>query len=155
MGNFDDTKKIKLLSSKLINLAAEALDDYIRSKPNQDITYSSVKQHLMHRFHGTETRELYEKEYRSCIKQSGESILDYAHRLKKIFAHVYPISDIQRNIPDVITMQEQMLKDKFISGLPLKLREKVKFKTFNTFDDLIKAATKYDVALQEIEDEKR
>ncbi len=49
-------------------------------------------------------------------------------------------------------MQEQMLKDKFISGLPLKLREKVKF---NTFDDLIKAAIKYDVALQEIEDEKR
>jgi hypothetical protein len=48
-----------------------------------------------------------------------------------------------------------MLKDKFTSRLPLKLREKVKFKTFNTFDDLIKTITKYDVAMQEIEDEKR
>ena len=52
-------------------------------------------------------------------------------------------------------MQEHMLKDKFISGLPLKLREKVKFKTFATFDDLVNAATRYDVALQELEDERR
>ena len=52
-------------------------------------------------------------------------------------------------------MHEPMLKDKFISGLPLKLREKVRFKTFATFDDLIQATTKYDVALQELEDEKR
>jgi hypothetical protein len=114
-----------------------------------------VKQHLVRRFHGTATRELYEKEYRSCIKQPGESILDYAHRLKKIFAHVYPLTDVQRNIPYVINMQKQMLKGKFISRLPLKLREKVKFKTFTSFDDLIKAATKYDGALQEIEDEKK
>ena len=155
IANFDDAKKIKLLSSKLINLAAEALDDFLRSKPNQDITYNAAKQHLMYRFHGTETRELYEKEYRSCIKQPGESILDYAHRLKKIFAHVYPLTDIQRNIPDIITMHEPMLKDKFISGLPLKLREKVRFKTFATFDDLIRTTTKYDVAIQELEDEKR
>jgi len=155
MGNFDDAKKIKLLSSKLTNVAAETLDDFIKSRPNHGITYAAVKEHLMQRFHGTETRELYEKEYRSCIKQPSESILDYAHRLKKIFKHVYPLTDHQRNIPDVINMQEQMLKDKFTSGLPIKLREKVKFKTFATFDDLIKAATKYDVTIQEIEDEKR
>ena len=31
----------------------------------------------------------------------------------------------------------------------------MKFKTFATFEDLIKTATKYDVAIQEIEDEKR
>ena len=48
-----------------------------------------------------------------------------------------------------------MLKDKFTSGLPIKLRGKVKFKTFSTFEDLIKTATKYDVAIQEIEGEKR
>ena len=48
-----------------------------------------------------------------------------------------------------------MLRDKFTSGLPIKLREKVKFKTFFTFEDLIKTATKYDVAIQEIEGEKR
>ena len=155
MGNFDDAKKIKLLSSKFTNVAAETLDDFIKSRPNNGITYAAAKEHLMQRFHGTETRELYEKEYRSCIKQPSESILDYAHRLKKIFKHVYPLTDYQRNIPDVINMQEQMLKDKFTSGLPIKLREKVKFKTFATFEDLIKTATKYDVAIQEIEDEKR
>ena len=155
MGNFDDAKKIKLLSSKFTNVAAETLDDFIKSRPNNGITYAAAKEHLMQRFHGTETRELYEKEYRSCVKQPSESILDYAHRLKKIFKHVYPLTDYQRNIPDVINMQEQMLKDKFTSGLPIKLREKVKFKSFATFEDLIKAATKYDVAIQEIEDEKR
>ena len=155
MANFDETRKVKLLSSKLTSVAAESLDDFMRSRTNDRITYALVKKHLMNRFHGAETREMYEKEFRSCIKQTAETVLDYAHRLRKLFQHVYPLTNCQRGIPDVINMQDTMLKDKFLSGLPVKLREKVKFKTFASFDDLIKATTKYEVAIHELDEERR
>jgi len=153
--NFDDIRKVKLLSPKLIGVAAESFDDFIKSHTSDRITYALVKQHLMNRFHGAETREMYEKELRNCIKKTAETVLDYAHRLKKLFQQVYPLTDCQRGMADVINMQETMLKDKFLSGLPIKLRERVKFKTFATFDALIKATTKYEVAILELDEERR
>ena len=155
MADFEDSKKIKLLSSKLTNLAAEALDDFIRSKVKYEISYKAAKEHLMNRFHGAETREMYEREYRSCIREAGETVLDYAHRLKRLFQHAYPLTEEQRAIPDVLTVRDQLLRDRFIAGLPIKLREKVKFKSFNSYDDLVKSATKYDVSIQEMDDEKK
>jgi Zinc knuckle len=155
MAQFDEENKVRLLASKLISLAAETLDDFMRSHPVDEITYEAAKEYLMNRFHGAETREMYEKEYRSCARESGETILDYAHRLKRLFQHAYPLTDEQRAIPDVLTIRDQLLRDKFIAGLPIKLRERVKFKTFHSYEDLVKSATKYDVTLQEMNEERK
>ena len=155
MANFEDRRKVKILSSKLLDTAAESLDEFIRANPENTISYAAAKAHLMNRFHGSETREMYEKEYRFCIKQSGESVLDYAHRLRKLFQHAYPLTEKERNLPDVMNMRDKFIRDKFISGLPKKLKERVKFKTFSKFEDLIQHATKYEVSIQEMEEEKK
>ena len=59
----DDSKRIKLLSSKLTNLSAEALDDYLRSVSK---SYAEIKKSLMERFHGHETRLMNSAEYKTC-----------------------------------------------------------------------------------------
>jgi hypothetical protein len=119
MASWDSQKEINLLASKLIGIAAEALDDFLNSHSEEELTYENAKAHLMNHFHGTETREMYEKEYRKCLREAGESILDYAHRLNRNFQHTYPIPDEQRASPDVIALRDQLLKDKFFSGYPL------------------------------------
>ena len=127
MTSWNSQKEINLLASKLTGVAAEALENFLNSHFEEEMTYENAKAHLMNHFHGTETREMYEKEYRKCLREAGESILDYAHPLLRNFQHTYPITDEQRAIPDVIALRDQLLKDKFIAGLPIKLRDRVTF----------------------------
>ena len=149
MAEWDDQSKIKLLSPKLTEFAADALDDFKRSHPRESKIYSDVKKHLMNRFHGSETRNTHLNEYKECVKQPGELIMDYACRLKKKFYLAYPLTEAQRTNPDVLVHHESVLKDKFIDGLPFELRLKLKRKTFPSYDALIKAAVSYEDIYEE------
>ena len=90
IASWEDGKKIKLLSSKLTNLAAEALDDFLRSGSE---SYAKIKISLMERFHGHETRLMYSSEYKTCRMQPSELPIDYACRLKKLFYFTFPLSE--------------------------------------------------------------
>ena len=149
MADWDDQTKIKLLSPKLTEYAADALDDFKRSYPRESKIYSEVKKHLMNRFHGSETRNTHLNDYKECVKQPSESIMDYACRLKKKFYLAYPLTEAQRTNPDVLVHHESVLKDKFIDGLPFELRLKLKRKTFSSYDTLIKAAVSYEDIYEE------
>ena len=135
IASWEDGKKIKLLSSKLTNLAAEALDDFLRSGSK---SYAEIKISLMERFHGHETRLMYSSEYKTCRMQPSELPIDYACRLKKLFYFTFPLSESNKANTDTLNKLEEVLKDKFVDGLPLEIRHKVRDKTFETFDDLVK-----------------
>ena len=81
IAKWDETRKVRLLASKLTSLAAEALDDFTQSRTGS-VGYAAVTKHLMERFHGNETREMYVKECKTCRRQPSETVSDYACRLK-------------------------------------------------------------------------
>ena len=61
----------------------------------------------MKRFYGNETRQMYKKEFRACVRTAGESIMDYAFRVKKLAKQAYPLSEQQKNNQDVIKIHDQ------------------------------------------------
>lgn len=145
MAVWTEDRKIKILALKLSSMAAESLDDYRQTKPKELQSYK--------RFHGRETRQTYEKEFRSCIRLAGEPIMDYAFRVKKLAKQAYSLSK-QQNNPDVIKIHDQMLSDKFLNGLPIKLGKRIKLKTYKNLEELIQATILFENALQDGEDEK-
>ena len=149
MAVWTEQKKLKLLSSKLVLVAADELEDYLRSRNECDVTFQDVKEYLTHRFHGSETRNTHAIEYRDCILQPGEMILDYLSRLKKLFYMVYPLTDRERTNPDVLHKCEAILKDKFVDGLPIELRCKLKRKTHLSLEGLAKLAISHSDSYEE------
>ena len=118
-----------------MGLAAEALDDYVRAGKK---TYTQIKSCLMGRFHGHETRLMYSSEYKSCRMQPSELPIEYACRLKKLFYLAFPLTEENKASTDTMNKLEEVLKGKFVEGLPLEIRHKVRDKTFKTFDELVK-----------------
>ena len=66
--------------------------------------------------------------------QPSELPIEYACRLKKLFYFTYPLSEANKANMDTLTKLEEVLKDKFVDGLPLEIRQ-VRDKTFKTFDE--------------------
>lgn len=135
IASWDEERKVKLLSSKLTGIAAEALDDYVRSGKT---TYSTIKLRLMERFHGHETRLMYSQEYKNCRMQPSELAIEYACRLKKLFYLTFPLTDADKANTDTLNKLEEVLKDKFVDGLSFEIRHRVRDKSFKTFDELVK-----------------
>jgi len=150
----DDELKLKLLSIKLSDVAAESYDDYVLSRAGSQISYTEVKEHLTYRFHGTELRETFVKKFYCCTRSKGENVLDYAHRLSQILKNAYPISQSQRSA-EMLAFMDQFRKDQFIAGLSLKLRQRVQGKTYLTFDDLVKATLRIEALLEEKDELKK
>ena len=69
---------------------------------------------------------------------------DFAIRLKEIFQRTYP-KNYEEDSFQII------LQERFIDGLDEKLQKKVKYKEFETFDDLVSATRKYSVRMEAIE----
>ena len=92
----------------------------------------------MERFHRHETRLMYSSEYKTCRIQPSELPIDYACRLKKPFYFTFSLSETNKANTDTLNKLDEVLKDKFVDGLPLEIRHKVRDKTFNTFDELVK-----------------
>jgi hypothetical protein len=69
--------------------------------------------------------------------QPSELPIEYACRLKKWFYLAFPLTENKAST-DTMNKLEEVLKDKFVEGLPLEIRHKVRDKTFKTFDELVK-----------------
>ena len=104
--DFEEGKKIKLLLSRLTNDALECALHFKELNPISARSYDRIKSCLFERFHGSETRIQHVTEFQNCTQHAGESIRDFACRLKKLFLHAYPV-------PKGGTMNEMMLMYKF------------------------------------------
>jgi hypothetical protein len=129
------------LQGKLTDKAHKVIKYIVANHPND---YDAIREKLLDHFHGDETVEKYLKKFKKAHRKPGEKIYDFAIRLQEIFKHAYP---------DVYTEDsfKVILKQKFIDGLDEKLQFKVKYKEFDTFDELVAATRKYLARMEAIE----
>ncbi|KZR96298.1 Uncharacterized protein APZ42_009446, partial [Daphnia magna] len=88
--DFEEGRKIKLLGSKLFGSAGDCITTFQLNYPREAKSFVKVKQNLHERFHGGDNRKMYFTEFKNCIRNSGESIRDYACRLQKLYSFAYP-----------------------------------------------------------------
>ncbi|KAK4045449.1 hypothetical protein OUZ56_033055 [Daphnia magna] len=80
---------------------------------------------------------MYFTEFENCIRNSGESIRDYACRLKKLYSFAYP-TEVGKTIDaDVLKLRETLLMDDFLGRLKPNLRERMSFKDYRNLNDLL------------------
>ena len=111
---------------------------------NNPKKYDAIKEKLLDHFHGDETVEKYVKKFNKAHRKSGEKISDFAIRLQDIFKHAYPDSHAEASF-------KVILKQTFIEGLDEKLQLKVKYKDYDTFDELVAATRKYSTRMEPVE----
>ena len=153
---FEEGRKIKLLRSKLFGTALDCISVFQISYPNESKSYSKIRNNLHERFHGGESRQMYLIEFNNANLNPSESIRDYAYRLQKLYSFAYPVeAGKSRDPDDVLQLRETMLMDGFRQGLNSNLRERISFKEFKTFNDLLKATERCASILNEAKLEKR
>ncbi|KAK4008455.1 hypothetical protein OUZ56_013595 [Daphnia magna] len=153
--DFEEGRKIKLLGSKLFGSAGDCITTFQLNYPREAKSFVKVKQNLHERFHGGDNRKMYFTEFKNCIRNSGESIRDYACRLQKLYSFAYP-TEVGKTIDaDVLKLRETMLMDGFLGGLKSHLRERMSFKDYRNLNDLVKATEKCAAILNEAKLEKR
>lgn len=149
MSNWTDDEKVNMLTTKMTDKAYDIVQNILESNTT---TYDDLKQLLHDRFHGNETEDYYQKKFDKCERKPLESVLDFAFRLKTIFNRAYPPRPNE-------TINEKaakllFLRQKFLQGLEINLRNKIKYKNLQTFEDLVKEAQKYAIRLDADKDEK-
>ena len=152
---FEEGRKIKLLGSKLFGSAGDCITTFQLNYPREAKLFSKVKQNLHERFHGGDNRKMYFTEFKNCVRNSGESIRDYACRLQKLYLFAYPTEEGKPIDPAVLQLRETMLMDGFLGGLKSNLRERMSFKDYKNLNDLVKATEKCAAVLSEAKLEKR
>ena len=152
---FEEGRKIKLLGSKLFGSAGDCITTFQLNYPREAKSFLKVKQNLHERFHGGDNRKMYFTEFKNCIRNSGESIRDYACRLQKLYSFAYPTEEGKPIDPAVLQLRETMLMDGFLGGLKSNLRERMSFKDYKNLNDLVKATEKCAAVLSEAKLEKR
>ncbi|KAK4027764.1 hypothetical protein OUZ56_016811 [Daphnia magna] len=153
--DFEEGRKIKLLGSKVFGSAGDCITTFQLNYPREAKSFVKVKQNLHERFHGGDNRKMYFTEFKNCIRNSGESIRDYACRLQKLYSFAYP-TEVGKTIDaDVLKLRETMLMDGFLGGLKSNLRERMSFKDYRNLNDLVKATEKCAAILNEAKLEKR
>jgi hypothetical protein len=140
------------LASKFFGSAGDCITTFQLNYSREAKSFCKIKQNLHERFHGGENRGMYFTEFKNCIRNSGESIRDYASRLQKLYSFAYPNEE---GTPTDMQLQERMLMDGFLGGLKANLRERRRFKEFKTLDDLIKATERCAAILNKVKLEKR
>ncbi len=143
----EEGRKIKLLASKLFGSAGYCITTFQLNYPREAKSFSKVKQNLHEH-----NRGMYFTEFKNCIRNSGESIRDYACRLQKLYSFAYPKEEGR---PTDMRLRETMLMDGFLGGLKANLRERMRFKEFKTLDDLLKATERCAAILNEVKLEKK
>jgi hypothetical protein len=134
-------KAILELQGKLTDKAHKVIKYIVDNNPKE---YDAIKEKLLDHFHGDETVEKYVKKFNKTHRKSGEKISDFAIRLQDIFKHAYPDSHAEDSF-------KVILKQKFIEGLDEKLQLKVKYKDYDTFDELVGATRKYSTRMEPVE----
>nr|CAH0109646.1 unnamed protein product [Daphnia galeata] len=139
--NFSEDNVILELRGKLTDKAHKVFKYIVDNNPNE---YDTIREKLLDHFHGDETVEKYKKKIEKAHRKPGEKIYDYAIRLQEIFKHAYPDSHAEDSF-------KVILKEKFIEGLDEKLQFKVKYKDYDTFDELVAATRKYLARMEAVE----
>ena len=150
MSNWNNEEKINMLVTKMTDKAHDILQNMLECH-TQD--YNEIIRLLFKRFHGNETEDYYQKKFENSERKPQESILDFAFRLKTLFQRGYPSSGLDENESDEKT-RLLFLRQKFLQGLEPSLRNKVRYKTTKSFEELVNEAHKYSIRMEADKDEK-
>ena len=149
MSNWTDDEKVNMLTTKMTDKAYDILQNILESHTT---SYNDIKQLLQDRFHGNETEDYHEKKFDKCERKPLESVLDFAFRLKTVFNRAYPPRPNETAHETAAKLK--FLRQKFLQGLDINLRNKIKYKNLTTFEDLVKEAQKYAIRLDADKEEK-
>ena len=139
----------QILVTKMTDLAYDVIQDVLE----QDVrTYSDLKDKLIERFHGNETTEYYQEKFDKCVRKTGETIPNFAFRLKKLFKRAFPVEEPVSD--DVQKQNDALLRRQFLKGLDPSLRAKVRYKTLETFQELVTETNIQDIRKQQEDEEK-
>ena len=147
--NWNPPEMAQILVTKMTDLAYDVIQDVLEQGVN---TYAELKDKLIERFHGSETIEYYHEKFDKCARKTGETIPNYAFRLKKTFKKAFPTEETVSQ--DVQRQSDAMLRRQFLKGLEPPLRAKVRYKQLDTFQELVTETTKQDIRFQQESNEK-
>ncbi|KAK4006347.1 hypothetical protein OUZ56_011501 [Daphnia magna] len=116
LGNFQETRKSRLMRSKLYGEAAEEFDTFKLDNPFRSQEYAAVKARLFKPFHSTETRSQRSVEFHNMKRKPEENMHRYANRIRKAFHKAYPMDGILDSA--TAASREQMMMDRFLEVLP-------------------------------------
>ena len=119
--NWSDSETVSMLLTKMSDKVYDIVQNILES---QSQTYKTLKVILHERFHGNETTDYYQKKFDKCDRKPGESVLDFAFRLKTIFLRAYPPNAME-SAGETAT-RSKFLRQKFLQGLETELRSKVR-----------------------------
>ncbi|EFX63759.1 hypothetical protein DAPPUDRAFT_335022 [Daphnia pulex] len=147
LGDFEESRKIALLRSKLYGEAADEFDNFKIENPIRAQDYNKIKERLHKLFHSTETRAKQSVEFHNMQREPEENMRRYANRIRKAFNLAYPMT----GIIDKATShsREQIMMDRFLEGLSFEVQTRLKYKEFSSFEKLIEKAEMTAMAVEE------
>ncbi|KZS08283.1 Uncharacterized protein APZ42_027748 [Daphnia magna] len=147
LGDFEESRKIILLRSKLYGEAAYEFDNFKLENPISAQIYDGVKERLMKLFYSTQTRSKQSVFFHNMQRESEENMRRYTNRIRKVFHLVYPI----KSTIDKATAfsREQIMMDRFLEGMSFDVQTRLKYKEFETFEKLIEKAEMTAMAVEE------
>lgn len=145
LSNWSDEEKVHMLSIKMTDKAHDIVQNILEC---ETYTFQELKGILNIRFHGNETIDYYQKKFDDAIRKPGETILDFAFRLKTLFQRGYPGETEEK------PLRNKILRQKFIEGLEIELKSKIRHRKIDQFEDLVAEANKYSIRL-EVDKEER
>ena len=136
LADFEESRKILILQSKLTSTAADTFQQFQKQDQVNAESFLKIKECLHKRFHGNETHTHYAEQFAKCVRLDKESVRDYASRLTKIFQYCYPeFYDDSSSKPS--QFMDTLLMDKFRAGLQHKLRKRISTKKFSSMEKMI------------------
>ena len=134
MSNWTDDEIVNMLVTKVTGATNEMLQNILDSVTKE---YAEIKKLLQERFHGNEDQDYFQSQLEEVKRKPGENVLEYGFRLKNVFERGYP-KQTEENT------RFAMLRHKFLSGLDIPLKNKVRYKKFKHYEELLHETDKYD-----------
>ena len=134
MSNWTDDEIVNMLVTKVTGATNEMLQNILDSVTKE---YAEIKKLLQERFHGNEDQDYFQSQLEEVKRKPGENVLEYGFRLKNVFERGYP-KQTEENT------RFAMLRHKFLSGLDIPLKNKVRYKKFKHYEELLHETEKYD-----------
>ena len=141
--------KITVLASKLSGRPLDILQGLIR----ENVNYADAVRQLAQQINPV-SDGFYVREFLECKQKPGETVPDFAYKLKTLHNKAFPNADN-------IELRLARLKDHFVNGLEIDLRFKFQDKkganqgeNVKTFDALVTEAHQYDINRKAKKDER-
>lgn len=147
LGEFEESRKLQLMRTKLYGEAAEEFDTFKLDNPIRARNYNDVKSRLHKLFHSMETRSQRSVEFHNMSREPEENMRRYANRMRKAFHLAYPLNG--KLDSSTSASREQMMMDRFIEGLQPDLQARLKHKDFPSLEKLIDKAELMAMAIEE------